>query len=163
MKKPLKVMLFNPSSKVWDIDWESMFLSTLEPRIIGLDFYPLICISVSRIQTDDDTDYIQGAGDDEEAWSMVRHLVTNNFFQGLTYTMFWENIEEIMESGSNVQDCIQELKQRYELDLKNSSVSLPQQSLTIDELRSNFHFIGNSKIAIGNHPSGSFLLLKFDL
>lgn len=45
----------------------------------GLEFYPLLCVSVSKIQKDDDTDYIQGAGDDEEAWSLVFQLaVTPN-------------------------------------------------------------------------------------
>ena len=47
------------------------------PPLLGddKDFYPVVCLSASRLPednlTDNDRYYVQGSGDDHEAWSMV--------------------------------------------------------------------------------------------
>lgn len=63
---------------------------------LALPFSPLVCLSASEAQTDSSLSlsghesYIQGAGDDEEAWAM-----------GLVPKLFWDNVDTLLRSDLN--------------------------------------------------------------
>eukprot|EP01126_Amoeba_proteus_P061892 TRINITY_DN8350_c0_g1_i6.p1 TRINITY_DN8350_c0_g1~~TRINITY_DN8350_c0_g1_i6.p1 ORF type:complete len:410 (-),score=85.79 TRINITY_DN8350_c0_g1_i6:125-1354(-) len=178
LKKPLRAMLFNPHSKIWNFQFELYH------------FCPIICISASRIQGDCDTDYLQGAGDDEESWSM-----------GLTYKQFWGNVDEILDSGPSVEEVITKVIQRSKesnntmvlttTPLLNTEATnhpsttdvtgtdIPQANVVVRdsanvvvsdsanvivgtsptnsilEMKNHFFYIGESNVALGDHPIGS--------
>lgn len=96
--------------------------STIYPRLVvhSLSFYPIVCLSASR-QVADGLErragftYIQGSGDDEEFWSMVRpHLGYDSgsqpLFQGLTPAVFWKNRYELLgTTRSGLPDLVHSL------------------------------------------------------
>ncbi|KAI8885014.1 initiator tRNA phosphoribosyl transferase [Backusella circina FSU 941] len=66
------------------------------PDVKGAPFWPVVCVSASEaIETEQRSGYlyVQGSGDDQEAWSM-----------GLVPSLFWQHQKEILEVSS-AQEC----------------------------------------------------------
>eukprot|EP01113_Clastostelium_recurvatum_P049602 TRINITY_DN9216_c1_g1_i2.p1 TRINITY_DN9216_c1_g1~~TRINITY_DN9216_c1_g1_i2.p1 ORF type:complete len:415 (+),score=99.30 TRINITY_DN9216_c1_g1_i2:280-1524(+) len=81
LDKPLRPIWMHQDSLIW---------SNCIPRPSELPFVSVICLSASRVcgASDIETDYVQGAGDDEECWA-----------RSLTPELFWAYRGLIMEGG----------------------------------------------------------------
>lgn len=100
--------------------------------------------------------YVQGSGDDEEAWSLVGlnnrsqlsstgHIDRITFdFQGLTPQLFWDNKDELLGADSATCETIAK-------NIVESSKIITERNLADAQA---FSFVGNSKIAIGTWSSG---------
>ncbi|CAH7673332.1 initiator tRNA phosphoribosyl transferase [Phakopsora pachyrhizi] len=88
IKRILEPMI-RPLKPIW-IDPSNHSQVSLD-RITHSDFYPVICVSASELKSAKRSDkistfdYIQGSGDDHEAWSL-----------GLNAEMFWYNRETLL-------------------------------------------------------------------
>lgn len=67
--------------------------------------------------------------------------------------MFWENIYELLECGPDVEEGIEQIKQRHHDSFLESAQSMPAQ-ISADELERRFIRMGKSLIYIGDDPSG---------
>jgi hypothetical protein len=71
----LRPIWINPHTPKWKV-----------ADVSELAFYPVICLSVSRVSSDNEENqsmgreylYIQGAADDHESWSLVSLLSSTN-------------------------------------------------------------------------------------
>ncbi|CAJ0846093.1 19926_t:CDS:10 [Entrophospora sp. SA101] len=150
LKKPLRPIWFTPSS--------NLYLHEL-PDYRNMPFYPVICLSASKIVNNgldfrsngdsgnDGFAYIQGSADDHEMWSM-----------GLTPSLFWQYKTEILNKQSS-QDCELFIKQLVHQSKINKKSPLSSSPLLLAASSSSllrkdeFNFIGNTNIAIGNRKS----------
>jgi tRNA A64-2'-O-ribosylphosphate transferase len=83
ISKPLHPVFITPTSGLPDLS----SLPTFEGEVA---VWPVICLCASHAEKDDsDTGYIQGAGDDTEAWAF-----------GLTSSAFWKNKAYLMAESS---------------------------------------------------------------
>jgi len=133
MVKPLRGVYINPhfsSEKISDFK--------------NLPFSPILCISASFLQKETEMEYIQGAADDHETWSM-----------GLEASMFWENKHFLMASEFQIEERIKSLVENTKLG--NNSISNPEQlcELTPEELQHRFYFLGETGIAVGTDVEGT--------
>jgi len=106
----------------------------------SLPFSPIICISVSREQLDDDRFYIQGAADDEENWSL-----------GLTPDLFWIFKDFLLESESETESRVLEIVKRSRDNPLSFSNELQQKEPNMKH----WSFIGNTRIAFGSDIEGT--------
>eukprot|EP01125_Pyxidicula_operculata_P010707 TRINITY_DN3527_c0_g1_i4.p1 TRINITY_DN3527_c0_g1~~TRINITY_DN3527_c0_g1_i4.p1 ORF type:complete len:246 (-),score=50.43 TRINITY_DN3527_c0_g1_i4:647-1384(-) len=119
--KPLRALQYYNPSKI-----------ELTADIVkDLPYYPVICVSASRIQSDSDTTYIQGAGDDEESWAM-----------NLKPSLFWKYKDVIMESEDDAQSVVEDIV-RENKEFHPQSID-KQETENLQQIR----YIGNTGIAI---------------
>ncbi|KAI8606262.1 tRNA A64-2'-O-ribosylphosphate transferase [Dissophora ornata] len=95
---PLTMRLLKPIRPIWFTP-QSFFLRDDMPDYSEVAFFPVICLSASRVVPDgmeecDGYLYVQGSGDDEEMWS-----------KGLTPDLFWENEGYLLEDGITAAEC----------------------------------------------------------
>ncbi|KAG0240657.1 hypothetical protein BGX31_001795, partial [Mortierella sp. GBA43] len=95
---PLATRLFKPIRPIW-LTPQSFLLKDQLPDYSQVAFFPVICLSASRVVPDgleecDGYLYVQGSGDDEEMWS-----------KGLTPDLFWENEDYLLEEGITATEC----------------------------------------------------------
>ncbi|KAI8327307.1 initiator tRNA phosphoribosyl transferase [Choanephora cucurbitarum] len=131
LKKPLRPLWYTPESYQALLDsppqWEEM------------PFYPIICLSASEAipsgyQSRPGYLYVQGSGDDQEAWSM-----------GLTAHLFWQHKDTILD---NRDTCEQRV---LDTVAKQQWIDKPECAR-----------IEPTCISIGNYGSGN-QLMDFDL
>ncbi|KAG2175394.1 hypothetical protein INT43_001041 [Umbelopsis isabellina] len=127
LKKPLRPIWITP---------QSIFVES--PNYSEAPFFPVICLSASQVveggsQARHGYMYVQGSGDDEEAWSL-----------GLTPQIFWNNRDDLL--GTDSAAC------------ENVTRNIVESSKVIAERNfadtGAFSFVGDSKIAIGTWSSG---------
>ncbi|GAB5590671.1 tRNA A64-2'-O-ribosylphosphate transferase [Umbelopsis nana] len=126
LKKPLRPLWFTPQSSFLD-----------SPDYSDSPFLPVICLSASQFveggsQARNGYMYVQGSGDDEEAWSM-----------GLTAPMFWRHHEELL--SSDAATCEQLAPQ-----IASSNKDFSEQDAAKTQ---SYSYVGTSKIAIGSWKS----------
>ncbi|EFA84712.1 Putative initiator tRNA phosphoribosyl-transferase [Heterostelium album PN500] len=129
-----------------------------------LDFHPLYLLSCSDFREDHKSfrAYIQGAGDDDENWSM-----------GLTPQMYWSNHKEIMsqENDEQLEQYIQQLvkSERTKKDIiifnsnSNNNNNEDKQKETIIEESNEFKTIDNTYITISSSKELTDIWNRFDL
>lgn len=134
-------LITKPLRPIW-ISPQTTFLEDYIPTFQSDKFYPILCISTSELidkkisnNISSNFDYVQGAGDDEETWSL-----------GLTHKLFWHHLDLILN------------KEEFELDEFVKDLALnsnPEDFESLNsELSTQFDFIGNTNIAIGSRQSG---------
>lgn len=77
-----------------DLEQMSADLKNLEK-----DFVLILCVSVSKVEMGS-TSYVQGAGDDEEAWAQQL---------GLTPELFWKHVDELMAVAHSKPEEVDDL------------------------------------------------------
>ncbi|KAJ2958817.1 hypothetical protein NQZ79_g5685 [Umbelopsis isabellina] len=127
LKKPLRPIWITP---------QSTFVES--PDYSEAPFLPVICLSASQVveggsQARYGYMYVQGSGDDEEAWSL-----------GLSPQLFWDNKDELLGADSATCETIAK-------NIVESSKIITERNLADAQA---FSFVGNSKIAIGTWSSG---------
>ena len=95
---PLTTRLLKPIRPIW-LTPQSLLLKDYVPDYDQVAFFPLICLSASRVVPEGMEEcngylYVQGSGDDEEMWS-----------KGLTPELFWENEDYLLEGGISPAEC----------------------------------------------------------
>ncbi|RCI01688.1 hypothetical protein CU098_010189 [Rhizopus stolonifer] len=125
LKKPLRPIWLTPQS-----------YDALSPPVFDQEtpFYPVICLSASEAvasgyQSRPGYLYVQGSGDDQEAWSL-----------GLTSLLFWEHHATILANASTCEQAVRDI------------VALSRQEATKQEAE--FTTIQPTLLGIGNHASG---------
>ncbi|SCV68467.1 BQ2448_588 [Microbotryum intermedium] len=93
LDRPLRPVFISPASR---------FSSEPSPASSFSSFYPIICVSASKLASDQDGleralgfTYVQGSGDDHESWS-----------RGLTANAFWNNEKLILEAKREEVDRV---------------------------------------------------------
>ncbi|KAJ8651842.1 hypothetical protein O0I10_012582 [Lichtheimia ornata] len=132
LKKPLRPLWYTPQS--------SIFINDL-PNFEELPFWPVICLSASQAvesgcQARPGYLYVQGSGDDQEAWC-----------HGLTPRLFWQNRALLLGSGS-AAEC-----EKHARQLARSNDAEEEESSS-SASASSFNYIGHTNIAIGSRLSG---------
>ncbi|EIE75704.1 initiator tRNA phosphoribosyl transferase [Rhizopus delemar RA 99-880] len=122
LKKPLRPIWYTPQSS-HAADFEES------------PFWPVICLSASEAvengyQSRPGYLYVQGSGDDQEAWSF-----------GLTPTLFWNHQEYILSNKTDCEERVKELVKEIGSDQNNNH---------------SFAFIDPTTIAIGGSVSSLF-------
>ena len=148
LKKPLIPQFISPASKLPPIIDLFSCQEDLDD-IQNLNYYPVILVSASaleeseKIQNSYQWMYVQGAGDDEESWS-----------KGLTPTIFWKYIDQILENKNDLDIFIPELI-RIENEMNDNVKDTDQyeNNNTISE-KALYNFLGDTGIAIGGWKSG---------
>ncbi|KAI8978906.1 tRNA A64-2'-O-ribosylphosphate transferase [Pilobolus umbonatus] len=130
LTQPLRPIWFTPQS------YESLILSP--PTFEDSPFWPVICLSASEAvdygyQMRNGYLYVQGSGDDQEAWSY-----------GLTPSMFWRNQEDIL---SDISGCEQRVKSLVQSSKNHLAVSVDDK---------NYAIISPTHLAIGNLSSAAY-------
>ncbi|KAG0309844.1 hypothetical protein BGZ98_005384 [Dissophora globulifera] len=118
---PLMTQLSKPIRPIWFTP-QSFFLKNEMPDYSEVAFFPVICLSASRVvgpegmEERDGYLYVQGSGDDEEMWS-----------RGLTPDLFWEHEEYLLEDDISAAECerrareiVQKAKETRALNVENS-------------------------------------------
>ncbi|KAG0327062.1 hypothetical protein BGZ99_008402 [Dissophora globulifera] len=144
---PLMTQLPKPIRPIWFTP-QSFFLKNEMPDYSEVAFFPVICLSASRVvgpegmEERDGYLYVQGSGDDEEMWS-----------RGLTPDLFWEHEEYLLEDDISAAECerrareiVQKAKETRVLNVENS-----QNSLNVHERR-------NAHQMTGGRESGRMLV-----
>eukprot|EP01130_Rhizamoeba_saxonica_P005397 TRINITY_DN2154_c5_g1_i1.p1 TRINITY_DN2154_c5_g1~~TRINITY_DN2154_c5_g1_i1.p1 ORF type:complete len:360 (+),score=63.40 TRINITY_DN2154_c5_g1_i1:158-1237(+) len=131
LHKPLRVLWFCPDScNLNSIDYNN------------LPFYPIICVSSSKEQGND-TEYIQGAADDHETWSM-----------GLEPDMFWKYKNELL-SSDNIEETIQDILKIVDEEKRSEIHSTNHVEMDIDTFGQNFSHIEDTLLYFGSHIQGT--------
>jgi hypothetical protein len=99
---------------------------------------PLVLVSTAHVSLVDDTQYIQGAGDDEESWAM-----------GLTPALFWDHHDHILEYASQdiVEERIREVVARYK---QRRTQALAELTTGGEGTAQQLHWIGQTGIAVAD-------------
>ncbi|KAI9010989.1 tRNA A64-2'-O-ribosylphosphate transferase [Phycomyces nitens] len=126
LQKPLRPLWFTPQSR---------FVNA--PDYGDATFWPVICLSASQAvesgcQPRPGYLYVQGSGDDQEAWCL-----------GLTHSLFWKHREDLLDVNS-AAEC--EDKVRALVKASKGCVE--------EEEDQKYDFIGNTGIAVGSRTSG---------
>lgn len=103
-------------------------------------------MSVSKIQSYEIPNYIQGAADDEEYWA-----------RGLTKKLFWEHKDEILSDPDTVEDIVDEIveeHQDFSLRTIDNEDILYTQFLPLIH-RDSCYKIGDTGLYIGNDVVGT--------
>ncbi|CAG8497885.1 12941_t:CDS:10 [Ambispora leptoticha] len=134
LSKPLRPLWITPDSNIFD--------NQLLPDYTSLPFYPVICLSTSKVvamgmESRQGYQYIQGAADDQETWSL-----------GLTPSLFWKHHKEILDDSCF--DPVQCERKVREI-VAYTKIESPKSPLLNGD---SFNFLGNTNIAIGNRRSG---------
>ncbi|KAF8340475.1 tRNA A64-2'-O-ribosylphosphate transferase [Cantharellus anzutake] len=97
LTKPLRPIWISPASTLDRLD------------ISDLDFYPVFCVSASKLVENDGIErrlgyvYVQGSGDDHEMWS-----------KGLTPRMYWENVSRLIATPEHhLDDLVKEIAEGW--------------------------------------------------
>ncbi|KAH9815190.1 tRNA A64-2'-O-ribosylphosphate transferase [Melampsora americana] len=143
LKRPLRPVWCCPTSICTAID------SHLDQDDLP-SYYPVVCLSASKIVTDASTTYrtggytyVQGAGDDHESWS-----------QGLTPKIFWKYATKFLSaSRHDIPNLLREIF--AEQESKNQASAFSQQSFDIQETALNIKLADGmttleSQTSIGN-------------
>ncbi|KAI9485903.1 MAG: initiator tRNA phosphoribosyl transferase [Benjaminiella poitrasii] len=126
LKRSLRPIWYTPKS------YDALISSP--PDFEDIEFYPVICLSVSEAvetgyQLRTGYLYVQGSGDDQEAWAM-----------GLTPSMFWKHRNEILTSSSECEENVKLFVSLYKSkDLEEEEAN-----------EKNYAFIEPTLWAIGN-------------
>lgn len=128
--KPLRPIWYTPQS----------YYAVMEspPEFEDAPFYPVVCLSASEAvetgcQSRPGYLYVQGSGDDQEAWSM-----------GLTAMMFWKNHEKILSRQAECEDNVKSVVTAYKDELLEEGEADGR----------NFAMVKPTTLAIGNYASG---------
>ncbi|KAI7887348.1 initiator tRNA phosphoribosyl transferase [Lichtheimia hyalospora FSU 10163] len=135
LKKPLRPLWYTPQS--------SIFINDL-PNFEQLPFTPVICLSASQAvesgcQARPGYLYVQGSGDDQEAWC-----------HGLTPRLFWQHRALLLGSGS-AAEC-----EKHARQLARSNDMEDDNSSSASSDGTTFNYIGQTNIAIGSRLSALF-------
>ncbi|KAI7904851.1 tRNA A64-2'-O-ribosylphosphate transferase [Cokeromyces recurvatus] len=127
LKKPLRPIWYTPKS------YDTLISSPPDFDADDIDFCPVICLSASEAveagyQLRAGYLYVQGSGDDQEAWAM-----------GLTPNMLWKHRDEILTSSG---EC--------EGNVKNIVLLYKSKKLEEETNEKNYAFIKPTTLAIGN-------------
>ncbi|KAI7865723.1 tRNA A64-2'-O-ribosylphosphate transferase [Spinellus fusiger] len=151
--KPLEQLLQKPLRPLWLTPHSSLFLYAPDDQ--DTDFWPVVCVSASQAvesgcQARQGYLYVQGSGDDEEAWCL-----------GLTHALFWKH-KSVLLSLNNADDCERKVRLLVETSKVCLGTDEEENASSIDE---KYHFIGTTGIAIGSRLSGKPPLCwdEFDL
>ncbi|PHZ12809.1 initiator tRNA phosphoribosyl transferase [Rhizopus microsporus ATCC 52813] len=133
LKKPLRPIWFTPQS-----------CDTIVPDFDDCSFWPVVCLSASEAvengyQARPGYLYVQGSGDDQEAWCL-----------GLTPSLFWENHQLILESKGECERRVIEI-------VKDSLEKMNSQTT------GSFAFIKPTTIAISDLASAQSNWQQFDV
>ncbi|KAI9285369.1 tRNA A64-2'-O-ribosylphosphate transferase [Umbelopsis sp. AD052] len=127
LTKPLRPLWYTPQSNI-----------LYSPDYSDSPFFPVICLSASQFieggsQARNGYMYVQGSGDDEEAWSL-----------GLTAPMFWRHRKELF--SGDAATC-----ERLAMQIATESKDISEQDVANND---SYTYVGNSKVAIGTWKSG---------
>ncbi|CAO3666721.1 unnamed protein product [Rhizopus stolonifer] len=127
LKKPLRPIWYTPQS------YQSILLSP--PDFDEMPFWPVVCLSASEAvengyQSRPGYLYVQGSGDDQEAWS-----------HELTPDIFWKYHESILSSQGNCEERVKDI-------VKGNKAKATENET--------FAFIHPTTLAIGNSASPLF-------
>ncbi|KAI9321845.1 tRNA A64-2'-O-ribosylphosphate transferase [Dichotomocladium elegans] len=133
LQKPLRPLWFTPQS--------SLFIND-PPDFDALPFWPVICLSASQAvesgcQARPGYLYVQGSGDDQEAWC-----------HGLTPRLFWQHRTMLLESTS-AAECLKRVQQ-----LVRDHPSCDQEDAIQEEVSLPYDYIRGTHLAVGSRLSG---------
>lgn len=154
LQKPLRPIWLTP---------QSTLLINDPPDYSDVPFWPVICLSASQAvesgsQARPGYLYVQGSGDDQEAWCMVKNNYHPDIFihtrllkgkKGLTPRIFWQHHDELVNASSTaecegrVRQLVKEEKENVEAAPENDPAAPPL-----------FKFIDGTTVAIGSRLSG---------
>ena len=124
LHKPLRTLWLNQDSQLWHLPDE-------------LDFFPLVCASVSSTEMPF-PEYVQGAGDDHESWAM-----------GLSAELFWRHRDEIMASPRIASETVQ----RIVAHNRARHASLMTDAQSDSSLTMTTFELGNTNVSIVTAPN----------
>ncbi|KAL0074133.1 tRNA A64-2'-O-ribosylphosphate transferase [Phycomyces blakesleeanus] len=135
--QPLEGLLRKPLRPLWFTPQSSLFANA--PDYGDATFWPVICLSASQAvesgcQARSGYLYVQGSGDDQEAWCL-----------GLTHSLFWKNREDLLDVSSAV-----ECEDKVRALVKSSKGHIEED----EEGDQKYHYISNTGIAVGTRTSG---------
>jgi len=158
---PYAKMLEKPLRPIWLTPDSTIFIDN-PPDYSDCDFFPVICVSVSRVTSTDsphqsnnndlsqfDYTYIQGSGDDHETWSM-----------GLTPRLFWQNKEYIFSlRKAGCEAAVKQVVEKSKARAKNLMI-MGDHSASNDNVQPNNSM--PEKMAIENFDINAFHEISFD-